>query len=121
MDNSSIVLLKIVDFVKKNSSNKLKRGRMRIFFRDREEAGQLLAQALLPYKEEDLVILGLPRGGVVLAAEVARLLKAPLDCIFARKIGHPLQAEYAIAAISESGEMVGNSKELDNIDPKWLE
>jgi len=68
-------------------------------FRDRSDAGRRLAVALACYKHEHPVILGLPRGGVVVAAEVAAGLDAPLDLILARKIGVPSQPELAMGAV----------------------
>ena len=74
-------------------------------FRDRQEAGQALAEALIGYKgQQDAVVLGLPRGGVVLAFEVAQTLGLPLDVTCPHKIGAPHQPELAIGAITESGE-----------------
>jgi predicted phosphoribosyltransferase len=94
---------------------------MPFLFKNRADAGKQLAKALMSYQGEDVVVLGLPRGGVVLASEVASSLKAPLDLVFAHKIGHPLQEEYAIAAISESGYLLGNDFELKQVESKWLE
>lgn len=68
-------------------------------FQDRTEAGRLLAEALVPYRGADTLVLGIPRGGVVVAAEVARALDAPLDVVIARKIGAPTQPELAIGAV----------------------
>lgn len=68
-------------------------------FRDRTEAGRLLAAALAGYKDLDPVILALPRGGVPVAAEVAAALQAPLDLILVRKIGVPSQPELAMGAV----------------------
>jgi putative phosphoribosyl transferase len=68
-------------------------------FRDRSDAGRRLAVALACYKHEHPVILALPRGGVVAAAEVAAGLDAPLDLILARKIGVPSQPELAMGAV----------------------
>lgn len=90
-------------------------------FRDRIEAGKLLAQALAGYKDKDVVVFALPRGGVVVADEIARSLKAPLSLIIARKIGHPLQPEYAIAATTESGKILGSSREIQSVDKDWLD
>jgi putative phosphoribosyl transferase len=70
-------------------------------FRDREEAGRLLAAALRERQLHHPVILALPRGGVPVAAEVARALHAPLDLLLVRKIGAPGQPELAVAAIAE--------------------
>ena len=73
-------------------------------FRDRREAGQLLARQLGDYKDrEDVVILALPRGGVPVAYEIARDLKAPLDVFVVRKLGVPWQPELAMGAIAGSG------------------
>lgn len=90
-------------------------------FTDRRQAGGLLSKALEKYKDKDVVVFALPRGGVVTAVEIARHLNAPLELIIARKIGHPLQQEYAIAAITEDGTLIGNDEELKIIDKKWLE
>lgn len=68
--------------------------------KDREEAGTLLAKQLEKYRNEDLVVLGMPRGGVVVAYEIAKALHAPLDVIISRKIGCPGQPEFAIGAIA---------------------
>jgi putative phosphoribosyl transferase len=81
-------------------------------FRDRWEAGVKLGDALARDKFENPVVLGLPRGGVVPAAAVARSLRAPLDIVVARKIGHPWAHEYAIGAIAETGAPVWNRTEL---------
>jgi len=70
---------------------------------DRIDAGRRLAAALERYRGPDTVVLGVPRGGVVVAAEVARLLDAQLDVVIARKIGAPHQPELAIGAVV-SGE-----------------
>jgi predicted phosphoribosyltransferase len=68
-------------------------------FRDRQDAGRRLAAALLPYRDEKPIILALPRGGVPVAAEVARVLDAPLDLLIVRKIGLPQQPELAAGAV----------------------
>lgn len=74
-------------------------------FQDRTDAGKQLAQALLHYKENpQAVIIGVPRGGVVLAKEVALILHLPLDVTCPRKIGSPHNPEFAIGAITETGE-----------------
>ena len=73
-------------------------------FTDRTEAGKELAKLLLALKLDDPVVLALPRGGVPVAAEIARALKAPLDLILVRKIGVPFQRELAVAAVVDGGE-----------------
>jgi putative phosphoribosyl transferase len=91
-------------------------------FKDRRDAGRQLARRLIPdYKDAQVIVYALPRGGVVVADEIAKALHAPLDLIFAHKIGHPHQSEYAVAALSESGQMVGDSPELRSFGEKWLE
>ncbi len=90
-------------------------------FKDRKEAGTGLAKALDKYRNEDLIVLAIPRGGIVLAYEIAKFLNAPLDLIFAHKIGHPGFEEYAIAAVSESGFLVGHPGELASVKKEWLE
>lgn len=76
-------------------------------FRDRREAGQKLAEALSFLQgRKDVLVLGIPRGGVVVAAEVARALGAPLDVFITRKIGAPGNPELAIGAVASSGELV---------------
>ena len=89
-------------------------------FRDRADAGEQLAQALKKYQRQDGVVYALPRGGVVLGAIVARALDMPLDLLIPRKIGHPLQPEYAICAIVENGEMACNQQEVARVDPQWF-
>ena len=77
-------------------------------FRDRSDAGRRLASRLQFLRSEDVVVLGLPRGGVPVAAEVARALRAPLDVILVRKLGVPAQPELGLGAIGESGARVIN-------------
>jgi putative phosphoribosyl transferase len=77
-------------------------------FRDRVEAGRLLAERLVHLQEQDVVVLGLPRGGVPVAAEVAHALGVPLDVILVRKLGVPFQPELAMGAIGEEGVRVVN-------------
>ncbi len=89
-------------------------------FKDRDEAGRLLAHKLASYKDQDIVVYALPRGGVVLGAEVAKALKAPLGVIIPRKIGHAFNPEYAIGAVTEAGHTVWNEAERDLADPAWL-
>ena len=77
-------------------------------FRDRSDAGRRLASRLQFLRNEDVVVLGLPRGGVPVAAEVARALGAPLDVILVRKLGVPAQPELGLGAIGESEARVIN-------------
>lgn len=89
-------------------------------FRDRSDAGIQLAHVLRKFRGENGIVYALPRGGVVLGAEVARALKMPLDLLIPRKIGHSYQPEYAIAAVVESGELVTNEDEVARVDPIWF-
>jgi putative phosphoribosyl transferase len=79
-------------------------------FLDRSDAGQRLADRMLHLRGEDVVVLGLPRGGVPVAAEVARALGAPLDVILVRKLGVPVQPELGMGAIGEGGIRIINSE-----------
>jgi putative phosphoribosyl transferase len=77
-------------------------------FRDRAEAGERLASRLETLRAEHPIVIGLPRGGVPVAAAVARSLGAPLDVLVVRKLGHPRQPELGIGAIGEGGAVVLN-------------
>jgi len=79
-------------------------------FRDRRDAGKRLAARLEHLRGTDPVVLGLPRGGVPVAAEVARALGAPLDVIVVRKLGVPFQPELGMGAIGEGGVRVLNEQ-----------
>ena len=68
-------------------------------FRDRADAGRQLAQRLMAHAVQNPVVLALPRGGVPVAFEVAKALRAPLDLIVVRKIGAPGQAEFGLDAV----------------------
>ncbi len=74
-------------------------------FMNREEAGRLLAEELREYEDKDTVVLGIPRGGVAVAREIARILRADLDVVLSRKLGAPGNPELAIGAISEDGTL----------------
>jgi len=79
-----------------------------MLFKDRIQAGQKLAEKLLEYKDKNVIILAIPRGGVVVAYEIAKVLNAPLDLIIPRKIGAPYQPELAIGAITQDGTIILN-------------
>src|SRR5512132_3866544 len=72
-------------------------------FRDRADAGRQLAARLAPYRGQHVLVLGIPRGGVPVAAEIARKLDAELDIVVARKLGAPFQPELAIGAVTANG------------------
>ncbi len=69
-------------------------------FKDRIDAGTQLAEKLLEFKRENVVVLAIPRGGLPLGAIIAKALNAPLDVALTKKIGHPYNREYAIGAVS---------------------
>lgn len=71
-------------------------------FRNRTEAGYLLAAELLRYKGQPVVVMAIPRGGLPLGAIIAKTLNAPLDVALSKKIGHPFNREYAIGAVSRN-------------------
>ncbi|MFZ2621083.1 MAG: phosphoribosyltransferase family protein [Minisyncoccia bacterium] len=87
-------------------------------FKDRNDGGEQLALLLQEYKNSDAIIFALPRGGVVIGYEIAKLLDLPLELIITRKIGHPDYPEYAIGAVSETGKYIINKNEF--VDEKWL-
>jgi len=87
---------------------------MRRRFRDRTEAGQLLAQKLATYAlRPEVLVLALPRGGVPVAFEVARALDAPLDVFLVRKLGVPGREELAMGAIATGGVRVLNQEVVE--------
>lgn len=77
-------------------------------FRDRADAGRRLGAALLHLQSEHPLVIGLPRGGVVVAAAVAEALEADLDILVVRKIGAPHQPELGLGAIAEGGVLLLN-------------
>ncbi|MBI5302592.1 MAG: phosphoribosyltransferase [Chloroflexi bacterium] len=85
-------------------------------FLDRRDAGkQLAARLVFLTAETDLIVLGIPRGGVVVAVEVARELHALLDVFIAHKIGAPFNAELAIGALTSTGEVWFDEAALDEL------
>ena len=84
-----------------------------MIFEDREDAGRQLAKRLGAYAgRADVVVLGIPRGGVVVALEVARALDAPLDVFLAAKLSVPGQEELAFGAIAEDGSCFLDEKTI---------
>jgi putative phosphoribosyl transferase len=85
-------------------------------FADRYEAGRVLAEMLSIYAgRSDVVVLGLPRGGVPVAFEVARALGAPLDVFLVRKLGAPGHEELAMGAIASGGAVVLNGEAIEGL------
>ncbi|MCC6493310.1 MAG: phosphoribosyltransferase [Pirellulales bacterium] len=86
-------------------------------FYNREEAGRHLAGLLSRYAHDDnVVVLGLPRGGVPVAYEVAKALAAPLDVLLVRKLGYPSQPELAMGAIAAGGVLVLHEDVVESLD-----
>lgn len=93
-----------------------------MLFKDRKDGGRVLAEDLSAgYGGENVVVFGLPRGGVVTAREVADRLHAPLEVIVTRKVGHPNNPEYAVGAVAEGGYVAWNQSQAGLIPPDWLE
>ena len=86
-------------------------------FADRAAAGRRVAETL-PQLGPDPLVLGLARGGVPVAAEVASALSAALDVLVVRKVGHPAQPEYALGAVSEDGVVLPSGLDSDLVDPQ---
>ena len=89
-------------------------------FQNRHDAGRRLAKMLEPVVRRPAIVYALPRGGVPVAAEIALALKLPLDLVVARKVGHPAQPEYAVCAVTETGEALCDPSERAHLDPVWL-
>lgn len=91
-------------------------------FKNRQDAGRRLAEALTDYRDrKDVVVVALPRGGAVLGRVVADVLDAPLELVVPRKIGAPGNEEYAIGAITEEGDAVWNERERAAAGEDYLE
>jgi len=88
-------------------------------FRNRAQAGRLLGEKLVPLAGQKPVVVGLPRGGVPVAAEIARRLGAQLDVILVRKVGVPRRAELAAGAVGEDGVTVRNVAVLQGMGLSW--
>jgi putative phosphoribosyl transferase len=80
---------------------------------DRRDAGRQLAVELMPYADEQPVIVALPRGGVPIGAEVARALHAPLEILAVRKLGAPGNPELGVGAVTEDGTGVLDARSAD--------
>ena len=86
-----------------------------MIFKNRVEAGKKLAESMIEFRGEDVVVLGIPRGGVVVANEVARALEAPLDVVVTRKIEAPGEPEYALGAITQDGEVIMDRQAAESL------
>jgi predicted phosphoribosyltransferase len=86
-----------------------------VLFKNRVEAGRKLAEALKAFKGKDVVVLGIPRGGVVVAGEVAKALEAPLDIIVTRKIEAPGEPEFALGAVTQEGDVIMDRQAAESL------
>src|SRR3989338_3250038 len=89
-------------------------------FKDRTQAAKELAKALSTYQDQPVVVYALPRGGVILGQMIATYLHAPFDLLIPRKIGYPSMPEYAIAAVTESGDLVKNDEDMPDENAPWF-
>lgn len=83
--------------------------KLSVMFKDRNDAGKQLAKKLLGYKNKEVVVVAIPRGGLPLGAIIAEALNAPLDVVLTKKIGHPINKEYAIGAVSLENKFITDS------------
>jgi predicted phosphoribosyltransferase len=90
-----------------------------MIYKDRIEAANLLAIKLQAYKNENAIILAIPRGGVPLGHIVAKELNLPLEVVLSKKIGHPLQKEYAIGAVTLKSRIL--SDVAKDVSPSYIE
>lgn len=92
-------------------------------FKDRIEAGKLLAKKLSQYKSEDAVVLGIPRGGMPVAFVISKKLNLPLSLVVTRKIGAPVQKELAIGAVGPGGVKVFDQALIKRlrVDQEYIE
>jgi putative phosphoribosyl transferase len=93
----------------------------RRLFQDRAHAGRQLAKRLEAFRDESPIILGLPRGGVPVAYEIARALQAPLDVWVVRKLGAPVEPELGMGAVAEGGEVFVDPKIVRYVDASEAE
>ena len=92
-----------------------------MIFESRQQAGILLAKKLKKFRNSNAIVYALPRGGVIVGAEIAKALNLPLDLIVSRKVSHPHSAEYAIGAITEHGIRALNNMEILEMNAEWVE
>ena len=92
-------------------------------FQDRTEAGIFLAREMMELKGKNAVVLGIPRGGIMVARSLAQAIDADIDIVLSRKLGAPYQQELAIGALSEHGELFLNKHvvELLNVPSSYIE
>ena len=85
-------------------------------FKDRQEAGELLARELAEYRGRRAIVLGIPRGGIIVAQELARALRADLDIVLAHKLRTPGHMELAMGSVAEDGKLFLNEEVIGELD-----
>jgi putative phosphoribosyl transferase len=88
-----------------------------MIFKNRQDAARRLIAALIPVKDDSLIVLAIPRGGVPVASEIAKHFGWKMDLIFTKKIGHPANPELAIGSVSLTDVVLDNRFSMD---PEWL-
>lgn len=88
--------------------------------KNRIDAAHLLSKLLSKYENSDAIILALPRGGVIVGAEISKTLNIKMDLIITEKIKHPLKTDLTIGAVAESGNPVFSSSDTTDIEYNWL-
>ena len=89
-------------------------------YKNRKEAGEKLSEHIMRYRDEDAVLLAIPRGGVPVAYEIAQRTGLPLDVIIVKKIGHPHNPEYAVGAASVNSTYI-NPDNIRGVSQSYLE
>ncbi|MBC7323902.1 MAG: phosphoribosyltransferase, partial [Moorella sp. (in: Bacteria)] len=87
-----------------------------MLFKDRHDAGRRLAAALQAYRGKGVLVMAVPRGGVIVAGPVAESLAAPLDVVIPRKVGLPGNPELAVAAVAPGGTVIYNEHLLRTLN-----
>ena len=87
-----------------------------VFFEDRKEAGKMLAAKLEKFSDGEVMVLAIPRGGVVVGYEIAKKIHAPMDIIVPRKLRAPYQPELAIGAITEDGNIILDEQIINSLN-----
>jgi putative phosphoribosyl transferase len=89
-------------------------------YQNRSTVGRLLARRLFPYSGQATTVFSLPSGGVVVGAEIARMLHAHLDVLLSHPVGHPLSTDYAVCAVTPGGYIVCDEGAVKTVDIPWL-
>ena len=88
-------------------------------FKNRDEAGKLLAKKLIRYKDTNSIVLAIPRGGVPVGAIIAGKLNLPLEIELSKKIGHPINPEFAIGSVTLHGIII--DKKVKDVSEEYIQ